>query len=314
MTLNRLETLTEVVAIGGGHGLGRVMSALSFLEHRLTGIVTTTDNGGSTGRIRASQGGIAWGDIRNCLNQMITTPTPASAMFEYRFTGNGELSGHNLGNLMLKALDNLSVRPLSAINVIRNLLNVKSRLIPMSEFPTDLVAIDEDGQLVYGEVNIDQLQSMPQQLMLSPMIEATEEAICAVRKAELIIIGPGSFMTSLLPPLLLSGLKQAIAENPAPMIFIDNLGKEHSAAGQLSLREKLLMLEDTLNGRRIDAAIVGDNHPYTSSDNTLIVTHPLEADDISYRHDRELLKRALQLTYLQLMTETQSDIIYPISL
>jgi hypothetical protein len=100
--------LDRVVALGGGHGLGRVMSSLSSLGSRLTGIVTTTDNGGSTGRIRRAEGGIAWGDMRNCLNQLITEPSVASAMFEYRFGGNGELSGHNLGNLMLKALDHLS--------------------------------------------------------------------------------------------------------------------------------------------------------------------------------------------------------------
>jgi uncharacterized cofD-like protein len=95
--------------------------------------------------------------MRNCLNQLITEPSVASAMFEYRFGGNGELSGHNLGNLMLKALDHLSVRPLEAINLIRNLLKVDAFLIPMSEQPVDLMAIDAEGHEVYGEVNIDQL-------------------------------------------------------------------------------------------------------------------------------------------------------------
>lgn len=92
-----LDKVKKVVAIGGGHGLGRLMSALSFMKSRLTGIVTTTDNGGSTGRIRLNHGGIAWGDLRNCLNQIITEPSTASSLFEYRFTGQGELSGHNLG-------------------------------------------------------------------------------------------------------------------------------------------------------------------------------------------------------------------------
>lgn len=83
--------------------------------------------------------------MRNCLNQLITQPSVASAMFEYRFGGNGELSGHNLGNLMLKALDHLSVRPLEAINLIRSLLKVDAHLIPMSELPVDLMAIDDQG-------------------------------------------------------------------------------------------------------------------------------------------------------------------------
>lgn len=146
-------------------------SLLSFpLGSRLTGIVTTTDNGGSTGRIRRSEGGIAWGDMRNCLNQLITQPSVASAMFEYRFGGNGELSGHNLGNLMLKALNHLSVRPLEAINLIRNLLKVDAHLIPMSELPVNMMAIDDQGHEVYGEVNIDQLTIPPQELMLSPKV------------------------------------------------------------------------------------------------------------------------------------------------
>ena len=169
--------LDRVVALGGGHGLGRVMSSLSSLGSRLTGIVTTTDNGGSTGRIRRAEGGIAWGDMRNCINQLIAEPSVASAMFEYRFSGNGELSGHNLGNLMLKALDHLSVRPLEAINLIRNLLKVDAFLIPMSEQPVDLMAIDHEGHEGYGEVNIDQLASVPRELMLSPPVPTTREAI-----------------------------------------------------------------------------------------------------------------------------------------
>lgn len=163
-----LADLDRVVALGGGHGLGRVMSALSPLGSRLTGIVTTTDNGGSTGRIRRSEGGIAWGDMRNCLNQLIAEPSVASAMFEYRFSGNGELAGHNLGNLMLKALDHLSVRPFEAINLIRNLLKVDAFLIPMSEQPVDLVAVDSEGNQIYGETEIDQMQLPPQELLLSP--------------------------------------------------------------------------------------------------------------------------------------------------
>lgn len=105
--------------------------------------------------------------MRNCINQLIAEPSVASAMFEYRFGGNGELSGHNLGNLMLKALDHLSVRPLEAINLIRNLLKVDAFLIPMSEQPVDLMALDHEGHEVYGEVNIDQLDNVPQELMLT---------------------------------------------------------------------------------------------------------------------------------------------------
>ena len=287
--------LDRVVALGGGHGLGRVMSSLSSLGSRLTGIVTTTDNGGSTGRIRRSEGGIAWGDMRNCLNQLITEQSVASAMFEYRFGGNGELSGHNLGNLMLKALDHLSVRPLEAINLIRNLLKVDAFLIPMSEQPVDLMAIDTEGHEVYGEVNIDQLILPPQELMTYPSVPATREAVEAISEADLILIGPGSFYTSLMPLLLVKELGQALRRTPAPMVYIGNLGKELSpAAASLSLADKLNLMEQYVGKKIIDGVVVGPKVDVSGMEGRVVVQEELEASDIKYRHDRHLLRLALE--------------------
>ncbi|MCA7014338.1 uridine diphosphate-N-acetylglucosamine-binding protein YvcK [Dickeya dadantii] len=290
-----LAELDRVVALGGGHGLGRVMSSLSFLGSRLTGIVTTTDNGGSTGRIRRSEGGIAWGDTRNCLNQLITVPSVASAMFEYRFSGNGELSGHNLGNLMLKAMDHLSVRPLEAINLIRNLLKVDARLIPMSEQPVDLLAIDALGNPVYGEVAVDQLATLPQDLMLYPAAPATQEALTAIAEADLILIGPGSFLTSLMPPLLLADLAQSLHDARAPVVYIGNLGDEQSQiATRLTLAQKLQLIESKIDRRIIDAVVVAPRADTRGVDDRLIIQQPLEAQDVPHHHDRVLLRAALE--------------------
>ncbi|CAI0765447.1 LPPG:FO 2-phospho-L-lactate transferase [Serratia proteamaculans] len=296
-----LADLDRVVALGGGHGLGRVMSSLSSLGSRLTGIVTTTDNGGSTGRIRRSEGGIAWGDTRNCLNQLITEPSVASAMFEYRFSGNGELSGHNLGNLMLKALDHLSVRPLEAINLVRSLLKVDAALIPMSEQPVDLMAHDHEGNHVYGEVNVDQLTDMPQELMLSPHVHATREALDAIAQADVILIGPGSFLTSLMPLLLLDDLTQALRRSSANMIYIGNLGRELSvAAAALTLKNKLELMEEKIGRRMIDALIVGPTVDASEVQDRVVIKQPLEATDIPYRHDRQLLRQALDQALIEL--------------
>ena len=295
-----LADLNHVVAIGGGHGLGRVLSSLSFLGHRLTGIVTTTDNGGSTGRIRTSEGGIAWGDTRNCINQLITEPTIASAMFEYRFAGEGELSGHNLGNLMLKALDDLSVRPLDAINLVRRLLKVDAHIIPMSEEPVDLAAVCADGMSVFGEVNIDALTELPVSLQLVPEFSATLEAITAIARADLILIGPGSFMTSLLPPLLNREIATALSNaTAAHVLYIGNLAKEHSPAAQLNIAEKLQIIERHIGRRCITGVIVGPHIDVSvlrdeDGPKRRIVQTQLEADDIPYRHDRNLLKQAIE--------------------
>ncbi|MBU9814058.1 uridine diphosphate-N-acetylglucosamine-binding protein YvcK [Rahnella sp. C60] len=292
-----LADLDRVVALGGGHGLGRVMSSLSLLGPRLTGIVTTTDNGGSTGRIRRSVGGIAWGDMRNCLNQLITEPSLASAMFEYRFSGQGELDGHNLGNLMLRALDHLTVRPLEAINLVRSLLKVDAELIPMSEQPADLAAIDANGEHVHGEVNVDKLAQIPRELLLEPQVPATREALQAIAEANLILIGPGSFFTSLMPLLLMNDMTAALRRSRAHIVYIGNLGKELSvAAASLTLDDKLDMIEKRI-GRRADAAIVGPKvNIGSSAAEHLIIQSPLEASDVPYRHDRDMLRMAIEET------------------
>ncbi len=290
-----LADLDRVVALGGGHGLGRVMSSLSTLGSRLTGIVTTTDNGGSTGRIRRSVGGIAWGDMRNCLNQLITEPSVASAMFEYRFSGSGELDGHNLGNLILRALDSLSVRPLEAMNLVRRLLKVDAELIPMSEDPVDLAAIDVEGNLIHGEVAVDKLCTIPRQLMLEPQVSATKEALDAIAEADLIVIGPGSFFTSLMPLLLLKDLTTELRRSRAHIVYVSNLGKELSpAAASLNLQDKLNMIEKQIGRPAITAAIVGPGTHLGEASSRLIIQRPLEALDVPYRHDRELLRMALE--------------------
>ena len=158
---------------------------------------------------------------------------------------------------MLKALDHLSVRPLEAINLIRNLLKVDAFLIPMSEQPVDLMAIDHEGHEVYGEVNIDQLASVPRELMLSPPVPTTREAIEAIAEADLILIGPGSFYTS------------------------------------LTLADRVAIMEQQIGKRVIDALVVGPKADIAGIKDRVVIQTPLDASDVPYRHDRQLLRRAL---------------------
>lgn len=292
----------KIVAIGGGHGLGRILAALKDAGSNATGIVTTTDNGGSTGRIRHCQGGIAWGDTRNCINQLITDPTLESILFEYRFKGEGELDGHNLGNLMLTALDNLSVRPMEAIKLISNMLNVEVNIVPMSEYPSDLKGLGDDGNWVHGEIHVDQMEQPLIQLDLEPQVPATYEAIVAINKADYIILGPGSFLTSIMPPLLLPEVGRAIFNNKgAKIIFVENLCPEEGAAGRMPLQQKLEWCEKACNGRKIDVLIGEIPHPELDSK-----WHFFQADLASgnrrWRHDREKLMAAI-LAQIEDLTE-----------
>lgn len=285
-----LNQYNNVVAIGGGHGLGRVLSSLDFLGKRLTGIVATTDNGGSTGRLRAQQDCIAWGDLRNCLSHLAYRPSVGSQLFEYRFQGDTELSGHNLGNLMLLALDQLCVRPLEAVDIIRNLLKIETRLIPMSEQPTHLVALQACGSKVFGEVNVDKMAEAPIALCLEPMVDATFEACEAIRQADLIILGPGSFLTSIMPPLLLPRFAKSVAASKAPVIFIDNLDEESSPAAQFSLEQRIAWCHQVI-GKPVITKVL--RHGEQVRLDTLVNYFPLKNRHNPNLHDQAGLRDAL---------------------
>ena len=297
MWQKNINDFDRVVAIGGGHGMGRVLSSLSFLGTRLTGIVTTTDNGGSTGRLRKGQECIAWGDLRNCLNQLVTEPSIGSQLFEYRFTGRGELAGHNLGNLMLLALDNLCVRPLDAIRLISDMLNIAPSLLPMSEHPTDLCAHTVCGDQILGEVSIDQLTTPPRALSLKPVVPATREAIDALSQADMIILGPGSFLTSIMPPLLLSEIAEAIRGSGAIVVFISNLVAENGPAGKLTLSHQHRWLEERIGQGRIDAILAPEGHGAPELQHCLVQGSLGEAA-LPHRHDRLKLRQALDQVIL----------------
>jgi len=284
----------KVVAIGGGHGLGRMLAALKEFGSNATGIVATTDNGGSTGRIRDCQGGIAWGDTRNCINQLITEPSISSMMFEYRFRGQGELDGHNLGNLMLTALDNLSVRPLEAINLIRSMLKVDVNIVPMTEHPSDLTALSMEGRWVTGETNVDDMNERLRRLDLSPEVPATKEAVQAIAEADCIVLGPGSFLTSIMPPLLLPEIGKAIADNTnAKVILVENLSPEAGPAGMMTLKEKIEWCERACKARKIDVIIGDTAHPELDGQWHCVTTE-LASPNRDWRHDRVKLQQAIE--------------------
>lgn len=281
----------NVVAIGGGHGLGRVLSTLSFLGNQLTGIVTTTDNGGSTGRLRKRSSSIAWGDLRNCLTQLVDEKSVGSQLFDFRFEGNDELGGHNLGNLILYGLGEIHSRPLDSIKLVRRLLRVKTPVLPMSETPTDLMAFYSKGRCRIGEVSVDKMSEMPKNLMLAPLVKTLPTCVEAILNADLIILGPGSFLTSIIPPLLVRDISNALNQTNAHRVFIDNIVAENSPAAALSLDEKLVWIEENVGCLPIDSAICHDAS--ITSTRIDVYHHELSSDTVSHFHSRDKLIAAL---------------------
>lgn len=282
----------NVVAIGGGHGLGRVLSTLSFMQDRLTGIVTTTDNGGSTGRLRKRSSSIAWGDLRNCLTQLVDKDSVGSQLFDFRFDGQDELGGHNLGNLILYGLGQIQSRPLDSIKLVRRILRVKTQVLPMSETPTDLMAFYPEGRCRVGELSVDEMPIMPKNLMLAPLVKSLDRCIDAIHSADLIILGPGSFLTSVIPPLLVRDISNAINASNAHCVFVENIASENSPAASLSLDEKLTWIKENIGSLPIDSVIC---HEQTTTSSILPVIHAdLSCQDVAHYHDREKLIQAFE--------------------
>ena len=288
MPLNKL----NVVAIGGGHGLGRVLSTLSFLENQLTGIVATTDNGGSTGRLRKRSSSIAWGDLRNCLTQLVDTKSIGSQLFNFRFDGEDELGGHNLGNLILFGLGQIQSRPVDSIKLVRRLLGVRTPVLPMSESPTDLMAFYPQGRCRVGELSVDEMPIMPKSLMLAPLVKTIPACIKAIEKADLIILGPGSFLTSIIPPLLVRDISNALKDRKGHCIFIENIVAEKSPSAQMTLDERLEWIEENIGCLPIDSVISQDRS--ITSDKVPVCYHDLQNEKIKHYHDKDKLIKAIE--------------------
>jgi len=304
MSKNMINGNSRVVAIGGGHGLGRLLASFDFLEDRLTGIVATTDNGGSTGRLREETGCIAWGDLRNCLSQLTKEKDLKSLLFDYRFQQDtGSLEGHSLGNIMLLALDEISARPMETLNVFREFFNIQSKIIPMTEEPAHLAACSSDGCEVFGEVNIDAQEIIPESLQIVPQVSATKEAVNAIEEADLILMGPGSFLTSVLPPLLIPELSQAINNSRAPKVLIANMVAEDGPTGNISLKEKLVWMERQIGVSIIDAIIWPKSRVLKGEAPESLMLADLLYGGHERLHDRDKLVKAVNTVYSALINE-----------
>lgn len=256
----------KVVALGGGTGLAALLRALKpeagrpLHPWRLTGIVAVSDNGGSSGRLRAELGGLPPGDLRNCLAALTLESSVLSDLLEYRFKGEGALAGHALGNLMLLALVDLVGDWSKAVRQLGTILVTVGRLYPSTSVPMNLHAEDWEGRRYDGEVEVNQSRPPLARLWLEPRgPEPLPEAILAILQADLIILAPGSLYTSTLPNLLLPELREAVVRSAAPRIYVANLMTEAGESDGLNLEDHVASVQ-AFGGLSLDA-VVANNQP-----------------------------------------------------
>lgn len=220
-----------MVVIGGGTGTYQVLVGLKrYRNLELSAVVAMTDSGGSTGRLRQEFGMFPPGDLRRALLALSSLPIREKTLerlFDFRFEHGKELRGHSLGNIFLAALTQITGSPQKALKEAQRILAVSGQVLPVTLDNTNLVAILEDGTKIFGETNIDIREVKPkvpiEKVYLRPRARIFPQAQDAIKKAQLIILGPGDLYTSIIPNLLVEGVTSAIAKSRGNLIFIVNL-------------------------------------------------------------------------------------------
>jgi len=218
----------RVVALGGGTGLPVVLrglkDAIADCGGSLTGVVNVTDDGGSSGRLRRDFHVLPMGDIRNCLVALSENEPLMSALFQYRYRGKGNLAGHSVGNLIMTALADRQRSWMRAIEISGEVLKIRGRILPATLENVVLRARLVDGRVIRGQSRIARTPDRIDVVMTSPARPSAAPGVLrALREADLIVLGPGSLFTSILPNLLVRGVPGVIARSGAARVLIGNL-------------------------------------------------------------------------------------------
>ncbi len=234
-----LERGPKIVVIGGGTGLSTLLTGLKQKTGNLTAIVTVADDGGSSGRLREEFNVLPPGDIRNCLVALSDSGDLLGALFQFRFREGKELRGHNFGNLFITALSQVTGDFAKAIRESSKVLAIRGNVFPATLQKVKLVAKRENGRETVGESRIrDERESPIARLTLMPgACEATQESVEAIREADAIILGPGSLYTSVMPNLLIEGIKRELIRSRAPKIYICNVMTEAGETDDYSVSD-----------------------------------------------------------------------------
>ncbi|MGI8405276.1 MAG: gluconeogenesis factor YvcK family protein [Thermomicrobiales bacterium] len=251
----------NVVAIGGGTGLSALLRGLKLADINLTAIVTVADDGGSTGRIRSAYNIPAPGDIRNCLVALADDESAMSKLFHYRFDKeDSELAGHSFGNLFITAMTQVSGSFEHAVIESARVLNVRGRVLPSSVQNIDLCAYMADGSIERGESTISHDARRIQKIFLDPEApEAYEPSLEAILNADLIVLGPGSLYTSVLPNLLVDGVNEAIRWSRGKTAYVCNVATQHGETDHFGYQDHIREVVAYLGEGKLDFAIVNDN-------------------------------------------------------
>jgi len=315
---NVLSRGAKIVTIGGGTGLSTLLSGLKKYTTNITAIVTVADDGGSSGRLRKELGIIPPGDIRNCIAALSDEDKLITELFKYRFKSGHNLEGHSFGNLFITALrEVMNGDFIKAVQAASLILRSSGTVLPSSPEPMKIIAELTDGRIIEGESKIPEANGKIKRIYSeSEKPKAQEEAIQAISNAELIVFGPGSLYTSIIPNLLIGEIQEAIKSSSAHKLYICNIMTQPGETTGYTVSDHIAaLLQHTANPNLIEAVLANDRHPekllgkYKEKGQEpvlidadvvqklgirLIARNLIKEEDL-VRHDPRLLARAIML-------------------
>ena len=262
----RLNRGTKIVVVGGGTGLSTLLRGLKEFSSNITAIVTVADDGGSSGRLREELGVLPPGDIRNCIAALADEEELLTELFQYRFEAGTGLVGHSFGNLFLTVMSEITGDLEQAVMASSKVLAISGKVLPATLDDVSLWAEMEDGRLIEGESNIPQAGGKIKNIGCTPANPiALPAAVKAIQEAEYIIIGPGSLYTSIIPNLLVPGIRDAIAKADVPRIYICNIMTQPGETEGYSVADHIREIDRISKQKLFDAVLVHRKPPTSLS-------------------------------------------------
>ena len=308
----------KVVAIGGGTGLSALLRGLKELTSNITAVVTVADDGGSSGQLRNELGIPPMGDIRQCIAALADSEPQMARLLSYRFPLGEEVDpsyrGHAFGNLLIAALTATTGDFEEGVRQSNRVLAVRGSVVPVAGQPVTLHAALIDGSVLEGQSAIARKRGIRRVWISPDDAKPSAEALDAIAAADLIIVGPGSVYTSLLPPLLVPGIHEALARASAPRLLVCNVATQVGETEEFALTDHLEALSSHGMGDVIDAVLVNDNFkarqphnypaapvridvPLSSKSGPQIIARDVVDDENAHRHDPRKLASVLLTLY-----------------
>ncbi|RRD65627.1 gluconeogenesis factor YvcK family protein [Fretibacterium sp. OH1220_COT-178] len=303
----RLSSGPSIVAVGGGTGLSTLLKGMKAFTRNITAVVAVTDEGGSSGRLRTEWGVLPPGDVRNCMVALAENDNSLKRLLDFRFD-RGELAGHSLGNLLLLAVSELCGDFRLAVEQMNHLLAIRGKVLPVTTEAIALVGTTEDGERVRGELDISRHGRHLKEIWVEPQnARPLDDVLEAVDGAEMILLGPGSLFTSVIPNLLLPDFANRLRESHAPKAYICNLMTQPEETEGMNVLQHLEWVAAALGS--IPDYIIVNSDPIPDD---IVCAYRRDGAEPLYldRHQRSALRR-LGCTCIEvpMMRVTESNLL-----